>query len=277
MPPAPGPLSPRARLEEILAAPRLDIAEAALVLSSWRRPELDLEPYRAHLALLVDRAEQVGEEVPPLEVLQNVLARDFGYRGDRETYDDLQNADFARVLDRRKGMPIALGILYMHVARALGWTATGLNLPGHFVVRLEAPGLRAIIDPFHGGRPRQPAELRQLLKQVHGEHAELTPESLAAVSDRDVLLRLQNNVKLRLLRQNDGEGAAAVLESMLLLGPDRPELWYESGLVHAELDNCGAAIRALDRFLAFEGGLAREAGTRQQASELLQQLRRRLN
>src|SRR3546814_8592275 len=43
---------------------------------------------------------------------------EFGYHGDTESYDDPQNADLVRVIDRRMGLPVSLGVLYIHAARA---------------------------------------------------------------------------------------------------------------------------------------------------------------
>ena len=66
------------------------------------------------------------------EALAEVIARSYGYRGDTESYDDLQNADLVRVIERRKGLPVALSILYLDVARRQGWEAEGLAFPGAF-------------------------------------------------------------------------------------------------------------------------------------------------
>src|SRR5258708_36332460 len=115
-----------------------------------------------------------------------------------------------RVIDRRKGLPVALGILYIHAARAQGWDMAGLAFPGHFLVRLQDAGTRLILDPFHGGKPREAAELRDLLKAITGNEAGLTPAHYAPVSDRDGLLRLQNNPKPRLIDSRQlGEAMAA--------------------------------------------------------------------
>ena len=48
------------------------------------------------------------------------ISGDFRYRGDEETYDDLDNANLMRVIERRKGLPVALGILYLYAARSQG-------------------------------------------------------------------------------------------------------------------------------------------------------------
>jgi regulator of sirC expression with transglutaminase-like and TPR domain len=201
-----------------------------------------------------------------------VILGHYGYQGDTLTYEDLQNANLMRVIDRRKGLPVALGILYIHAARAQGWDMAGLAFPGHFLVRLAEPGGRVILDPFHGGKVRVAAELRELLKAIAGNAAELMPAHYTEVSDRDILLRLQNNLKLRLLESRQAEKALAVISGMMLFAPDQPALWREAGLVNAELGNLRAAIDALERFLA----LATDETARHHTALFLQKLKARL-
>ncbi|MDF3072743.1 MAG: hypothetical protein K0S54_410 [Alphaproteobacteria bacterium] len=258
-------------------ASRLDIAEAALLFSAARRELSDFDSYRGLLALLVDNARTRFARAPLREALAGAVAEDFGFTGDATTYDDLQNADFARVLERRKGLPVALGIVYIHVARALGQQAAGLNFPGHFLIRVGEGRDRAILDPFHAGRACEAADLRELVQSVRGEEAELSPEHLREVSDTEVLLRLQNNVKLRLLNRDDMLGAISALETMLAIAPGRAELWFESGVLAAQAERPTAAIAALERFMALADGNAAAEDARYGAAALLQKLRQRLN
>jgi regulator of sirC expression with transglutaminase-like and TPR domain len=254
----------------------LPLATAALALAALDRPRVDVARYHHHLAAL---AREVGVEAGGssdierrVAALNTVILVRYGYQGDSLTYEDLQNANLMRVIDRRKGLPVALGILYIHAARAQGWEMVGLAFPGHFLVRLADAGGRLIIDPFHGGKPRMAAELRDLLKAITGNDAELTPAHYAPVSDRNVLLRLQNNLKLRLIESRQLRKALAVIDGMMLFAPQHIALLREAGLIHAELGNFKAAIAAFERFLA----LAASDGDRHQAAAILQQLRARL-
>ena len=102
---------------------RVDLLEAALILSILQRDEaIDVAPLQQHVAAIArDLADLVRRRGAQPERLADVIASAYGYRGDSETYDDLQNADVAKVIERRKGLPVALSILYLHVARAQGW------------------------------------------------------------------------------------------------------------------------------------------------------------
>lgn len=255
----------------------LPIAEAALALASFERPRVDPARYRDHLRLLARdvgrHAGASGDVAARARALNEIILLKHGYSGDELTYDDLQNANLMRVIDRRKGLPVALGILYMHAGRAQGWDTVGLAFPGHFLIRLSDGPERLILDPFHRGHVCGAAELRELLKGTAGQDSELLPEHYSPVSDRDVLLRLQNNLKARLLQAHRHEQALTVIETMQMLAPDLAELWREAGMLHAGLGNMRAAVAALEQFVV----RAPDGMARHQAAAMLQQLRSKLN
>jgi regulator of sirC expression with transglutaminase-like and TPR domain len=256
---------------------RLDLAEAALALAALDRP-VELAPYRRHLAQLAAEFDQAlaasGETLEDgLEALAAVLVERHGYAGDRENYDDLDNADLTRVIDRRRGLPVALGILWLHTARSAGWEAQGLAFPGHFLIRLERPGdSAALLDPFAAGRCLDTQELRALLQATSGAGAELQPEHYAAVDDRAVLLRLQNNIKSRLIQAGDRTRAAEIVRRMTCIAPEQPELWFELATLCAETGQIQGAIAAAERHLQLA-----PAAIRGKADALLQQFKHRLN
>jgi regulator of sirC expression with transglutaminase-like and TPR domain len=271
------------RLRSIGGKPdaEIDVAEAALLLAALDDPQTSLERYRHHLSLLSrDIADLSAREgaADSLEkrvaILNAVLVERYGYRGDSDTYEDMANANLVRVIDRRRGLPVALGILYLHGARAQGWQICGLNFPGHFLLRLDLGVERAIIDPFHGGATRDAVALRALLKAMTGADAELRPEHTRPVGCREVLLRLQNNIKLRRIQEERSADALAVLETMLMIAPDHAGLWREAGVLHQHLDNMRAAILAFEHYLELA---APDERGRSEVAGLLRQLRRQLN
>lgn len=257
----------------------IDLAGAALALGALDRPQVDLDAYRGHLvALAEDTAHAAGGPGPAdlrvrVEALNAAMFGRHGYRGDTESYDDLDNANLLSVIDRRRGLPIALSILYIATARALGWPAEGINFPGHFLVRVDGGGETALVDPFHGGALRDSADLRALLKGVQGDAAELRPEHYAPAGNRMILLRLQNNIKARLIAAGAFERALVVVERMAMLAPGEAALWHELGALHARLGNLRAAITALETFVE----LTPPGPARQQAALLIREVRSRLN
>jgi len=262
MSPAHDQLTPVEQLKVILENPNapVDLTEAALLLAAVDQPGAALDEYRAVLKDLftalddevqrqdLDERHTSADEMA--DALRGVIFETFRFRGDEDTYDDLDNANLMRVIDRRKGLPVVLGILFIAAAKRQGWDAAGLSFPGHFLVRLEADdGSRVIVDPFHGGQVMDTRALRDLLKVVVGQAEELDASHYSPVDDRDILLRLQNNVKTRRLDLGQMDSALTALETMQLLDPDSPAIYREMGLLHLRLGQLSQALAALEAYL----------------------------
>lgn len=258
----------------------IDLAEAALWLAALDRPRVSLDRYRHHLTVLArDTAQEFeisGREddlSARIGAINSVIFGRHAYQGNSLNYDDLQNANLMRVIDRQKGLPVALGILYLHCARSQGWKIQGLNFPGHFLLRMDAQDDRRIIDPFHGGKQLSTADLRTMLKAIGGPEAELRPEHYSPVPNRMILKRLQDNIKIRLLRAHQVSEALEVVETMLMFAPSEANLWREAGILHAGQDNLRAAILSLEQYLS----LCESPDARREATGLLQQIKSSLN
>jgi regulator of sirC expression with transglutaminase-like and TPR domain len=226
-----------------------DLALAALMLASLDHPGQPLDRQRAHLHEIADLAEGEAPLISDVEdgarILSNLLALHFGYEGDRLTYDDPRNADMLQVIARRRGMPVALGILYIHAARAARIDASGLNTPAHFLVLLAKNGHEVMVDPFNGGAMLDP-------ERISGPPRMGGPESqhlAEPVSDTDVLLRLQNNLKVRAHEAGNDARALEIVRRMVLIGPRKPELWLDLARQCESMGIMGDARRAFEACL----------------------------
>lgn len=258
---------------------QIPLAEAALTLSALNRPGLSLDRYRVHLDKLVKETGFAHRDIVAssaednatsrIEALREVLVGSNSYAGDSVTYDDLQNADLISVIDRRKGMPITLSILYLHVAREQGWQVFGLNFPGHFVIRVDHGSERLIADPFRECKVLQAADLRQILKRTLGPRAELSAQYYEPASNRAILIRLQNNIKIRLIESEDYEEAIRTVEAMRALDPNEYRLLLDAGVLYARTRRLEAAIKTLESYIL----QAPDDRDRHEAALLLQQIR----
>jgi regulator of sirC expression with transglutaminase-like and TPR domain len=253
-----------------------NLAEAALMLSQLDHPQTALAPYRAHLDELGHYAKEEAKLATSAEyaarALSSLMVGRYGYDGDRLTYDDPQNADLMTVIDRRRGLPVALGILYIHAARAAGCAAEGLNSPGHFLMRISLRGSEALLDPFNGGVTLDREKLSTPPRM--GGLAGGDPRIADAVSDTEVLLRLQNNLKQRATHSGEHGRALDIAKRMVLIGPRRTELWLELARLQEGAASLGAAKKAYDPVMALS-----KAGDAclNEAALALHALKRRLN
>jgi regulator of sirC expression with transglutaminase-like and TPR domain len=248
---------PRPALEAIGRLPdvEIDIAGAALQLARVDAPDADWEAAREHLSQLARDAVAAAAGIPdgdlPLQAqaLAGLIAGRQGYRGDSETYGDPANANLIHVIERRRGLPVALGILWLHAIRAAGWSAHGVDFPSHFLIALEGRGGKLTLDVFDGGRRLEARDLRALVKRVEGDKAELRPGLMQPMSTRGVLLRLQNNILARRAASDDMAGALTCCEDMLRIAPNHADLWRRAAVMHQRLDQVAAALTCFERCL----------------------------
>jgi regulator of sirC expression with transglutaminase-like and TPR domain len=153
----------------------------------------------------------------------------------------------------------------MHAARAAGMTASGLNTQGHFLVRIGYRHDDVTIDPFNGGAMLEAGHVPVGLGDAH---------LAQPVGDIDVLLRLQNNLKLRAQEAGDVERALSLALRMLVIAPARPDLWFDLARLNEAAGILGAAAKAYEACL---GLTPRGQAMHNEAAISLAQLKRRLN
>ncbi len=264
----------------------LNLGECALALALLEKQGAKIEPYREHLAALVAQAKASGTAKKlddQLNILRRVMVVQNKYQGDDKHGEDSRSTNIMDVIDRRQGSPVALGLLYLHLANELGWAMTGLDLSGHFLLRLSAQDGQVVIDPFRAGQTCQIEDAGSCFFDEEGdildddaeerELLDLSSELLRPLTRRDILLRLQHAVKRRFLSQDKIELAIAALQGMILFAPRHQDLWRELGYLQAERGHLRAAITALE----VVKDLVVDPAPTQQTDVMLRELRWRLN
>lgn len=205
----------------------LDVA--SLALSHLDHENIDIAPYLEMLDAIEDRVCQEGRSAflsgERAAVLSRVLHGEWEFAGDAEAYDAPVNADFIRILDRRRGLPIALSILYVAMARRAGWSAYALNLPGHVLVQVGEENNPVVIDPFAGGRLVSQPRIAALCRACLGDVGDTFALGVLRMSNRDVLARLLNNQAVRAENDNDPHRAVAVYRRITEIAPGLIDAW----------------------------------------------------
>ena len=259
-----------------------DLAKAALMLAALDRPDKKLNPYLEQLNEIAEAVRTefvfVRDAGGAADALATVIAGRYAYEGERANYDDPDNADLMGVIERRRGLPVALGIVYIHAARANRIDACGLFAPGHFLLRVQVKGSEAVIDPFNGGAlvDRDSVSLSRFGSSLHLREpgASEQPDAFSSVSDADVLLRLLNNIKNRALKVRDSARASEILRRMTIVAPRRSVLWLELGKIQESSGALSAARRAYENCIK-TGTTGSDVSN--EAAFALHALKRRLN
>ncbi|WP_309088248.1 transglutaminase family protein [Phenylobacterium sp.] len=247
-------------LLEAGAAPESEfpLLDAAIACAMHEDPARDAGVVRdlaqAGVQRLSDRLKRESAE----EALAEAMAGDLRLAGDLFATEGLGNADIITVAETRRGLAVTLGIFYLHAARRCGLTVQGVDFPGHFLLRIETEEGPLALDPFSEGRVVLPSELTR-----RALHAGLTPNVadrldrlMAPVSDRAVLMRLQNIIYARASNVRDYPRAerAALRRALLDPGDHRP--WLDVAAAREGQGALAGALEALQRATSIDGGAA---------------------
>ena len=259
----------------------IDLAAAALAIARTEYPLLDVPYYLARLDALAERVRRRMRNSPTaretIALLNRVLFDEEGLRGNREDYYDPRNSFLNDVLDRKLGIPITLSIVYLDVAKRVGFPIAGTGMPGHFLLKhYDVMSGEIVIDAFHRGRIVGSAECQQKLNEIYSGKVELRPEFLKAVSHRDILIRVLNNLRQIYFTQRNLQKGLTVLDLLLAIPPQEPDLLRERGLVRLNLEQHLAAAQDLGAYLQARPN-APDSDDVRETLDMLRQLLARLN
>ena len=227
---------------------QLPFIEGMMALTQTIEPNLPILSVQTQLNTLVEEAKNtLLIECDPKQRFTKLLALfygEWGFSGDSEAYFSLENSYLYRVLDRKKGSPVCLGAILLHLAKELDLPISGVNFPTQFMLRADwAKDDVAFLNPFDGEWVTQHV-LTAWLKGMKGPFAKLSRDDLAISDYFPLLLRWLTVRKGALLR--DEQFVLALSYSMLVLEfkPDDPYEIRDRGLIYQQLE-CDLAA-ALD-------------------------------
>jgi len=208
----------RAALARMLSQDHLDLAAANLLICAEADARVDVPAVLA-------RVDELGERARAAGVVETL--RDGGFAGAVDDYDEPANSLLSEVLERRRGIPIALCTLALAVADRAGAAMAGIGMPGHFVLAdLRADG-PAYIDPFNGWGALDAAGCARLVETTTG--LPFRREHLRRVSEHAILTRTLLNLRGSYLRRRRLADALWTVELALIVAPD------DAGLVRGAI------------------------------------------
>jgi len=226
--------------------------EAALCLALLDHEGTQLPEYHRLLDAVATRLDLVGDDAhsarQQAEALSQVLFDEFGFVGDQASYDDPANADLIRVLDRRRGLPVSLSILYIAAARRMGWIAEALDVPGHVLVLIGNEAAPTIIDPFRGGCLVSEQQLAALVA-AHTVGMPPAVRHVAAMANRAILVRLLLNQATRAKQAGKGRRALELYNRMTMIAPSHGPAWWERARLELDEGDTAAARHSLTAML----------------------------
>ncbi len=176
--------------------------------------------------------------------LLQLLSGDLHLTGDAALVDDPQ-ADFIdRVLETRRGSPLALSVVTQAVAEAIGMAAFVVVLPDHVVTGIGRRDSFFLLDTHAGCRvlSQQDVLARAGVATVEG-----LAEAINASTPERVLMRLLANLHRSYLRRSERGPLVRVLARMLIFDPRNVGLWLQRAQLRLEDADFAGAVADLTR------------------------------
>jgi regulator of sirC expression with transglutaminase-like and TPR domain len=234
------------------------LLEAAISIAHDEYPELDVQGVLGEVDQLLARIRRrIPSDAVPLQklrLLNQFFFRDLAFGANANDYYDPDNSFVHALLKTRRGIPIALAVLWMELAQGVGLTVRGVAFPGHFLVRVDLPLGQAVIDPLDGKSLSREVLVERLepfrRRTGHTDDAE-APLGLflKTAPSRDIIARMLHNLKEIYRAQQDWQRMLATQERLIVLLPESWSEYRDRGLAHAELGNTEQALADLECYL----------------------------
>ena len=181
-----------------------DLEEGVLLIVRSEYPEEDVEALRSVLDRgargLEKRVSMARNSEVAIQCLVEFVHGELGLRGNGQNYYDVENSYLNRVLERKLGIPITIGCVYLLLARRLSIPLEGVGMPSHFLLKYprqhsasrgRGRSGECFLDPFNEGRRLSARDCAQMLEK---EGLVFEEKYLRAASDGQILHRMLGNL-----------------------------------------------------------------------------------
>ena len=189
-----------------------ELETGCIMLDRVVYPEVEAEDIHDFLDEVAGRCDEILPKpysaLDQCRALNRVLFHEYGFEGDHDEFYSPKNSFLSQVIERRKGIPITLSIIYMLVAQRWGLQLEPIGLPGRFMVGCFVDESSFYIDTYEGGVILSAEEVQFL--HYHYNIYE-TSQYLAPIPVGEVLARMCRNLAHQYVTTNDEKRAALFL------------------------------------------------------------------
>lgn len=200
---------------ELSVSRTFNLEKGCFLLAQIEYPDLDVPLYVEKIDNLAREAQQrilgFRDARRRVQLINQFLFDEQGFRGNINAYYDPQNSYINRVIDRRLGIPISLSAIYLFIAERLNLPIFGIAMPGHFLLKFQNDWDVFYIDAFNHGQIISREDCKRFLNKLGYAFNE---SYLAITETRDILARMIRNLVL-VYHQNNQRRKVDILESFL--------------------------------------------------------------
>ncbi len=156
----------------------LDLIEGALIVAKYQYPDLEEEKIRNCIKQLTqDVWLEMNDNLTALEkikVLNRIIFDIHEFYGNTKNINSPKNSYINNVIERKKGNPITLGIVYLAICNKLNIPMYGVDVPAHFILAYSEDGENALfyLNVFNKGTVFGQPDIDKFLEQLKVEPKE---------------------------------------------------------------------------------------------------------
>jgi regulator of sirC expression with transglutaminase-like and TPR domain len=205
-----------------------DVLSASLLVAQQFEADMSLSFYLSMMkqweTLFRSRINFRSSTPQQLQQLNTLFFTELGFAGQPGNLLASNYALMDQVMLYRNGCAVCLCILYCHLARAMGLDARGVSFPGHYLVRVRLSDRQYQFMDALTGKSLSWPELERLYQQIaaDGQEENMPADIVIPATDRDMLIRLLQNLKGAFINQDQFQQALTVSDLLVTLSPDDP-------------------------------------------------------
>ncbi len=232
---------------------QMQLVEGALAMTALTDPAFPKGWVQIQLERMAKEAEHALMDEPNphvrLDGLIRLFYREWGFEGDEQQYFSSDNIYLDKVLDRKRGIPVSLGAIFLYLANHLDLPVSSVGFPTQFILKVTwYQGEVQYINPFDGEFLSM-RTLRGWLKGAKGPFAQIGDADLANATNSDIIKRWLTVMKSALLREEQYTDALRCSDLALKMQPDDPHEIRDRGYIYQKLDCSHAAASDYSYFI----------------------------
>ncbi|MEO8664134.1 MAG: transglutaminase-like domain-containing protein [Ignavibacteria bacterium] len=201
------------------------LEDSMFLIASLGYPEIKMLDYKKKLENMaldikarLNRIDPDQNNISSLEIINKIneyLFFEKGFIGNPENYYEPDNSFLNTVIDTKLGIPISLSVIYILIARKINIPITGVNLPGHFIIKYKKGSDEFFIDPFNKGVIISMKEATEFVKKIGMSKEDFhNIPYLKETTDTEIILRVMRNL-VEIFKKNGDELRSVQLEKLM--------------------------------------------------------------
>lgn len=193
----------------------VQLEKAVFILARLENPTLREGEYKRKLdrfaSMIEDDLRYQLDDSKKMHLLLDFVFDELSFSGSTTDYYHPDNSYFHRVIDRRQGLPISLGLIVLFLARRLDLPFYGVNMPIHFMLKYKGEKDEMLVDPFDRGKVVSYNQCYFFLKQ---NGIEPKSEHFETATEGEILARCIRNL-IQSFSRHDKEEKVQNLKNLL--------------------------------------------------------------